>query len=63
MGSKKRFVVLGGPGGALTCRPAGCPMISDRYKAWTVLFGVNRPLTRTLADAAKDAVFRCYTLG
>lgn len=62
MASHKRFVVLGGPGGYLTCRPAGCPMITDRYRRWQRLFTVNRPLTQRTADAAKDAALRCYEL-
>lgn len=60
--SEKRFVVLGGPGGYLSCRPAGCPLIADRYKRWLVLFKVNRPLTLELGNAAKDAVFRRFEL-
>ena len=44
--SPKRFVILGGPGGYLSCRPAGCPMIADRYRHWQRLGTVNRPLTR-----------------
>lgn len=60
--SRKRFVVLGGPGGYLSCRPAGCPMITDRYKRWQVLFTVNRPLTTARADAAKSAALRCFTV-
>lgn len=60
--SRKRFVVLGGPGGYLTCRPAGCPMIRDHYRTWQVLFTVNRPLTWQLAEAAKDEALRCFEL-
>jgi histidinol-phosphate/aromatic aminotransferase/cobyric acid decarboxylase-like protein len=60
--SPRRFVVLGGPGGYRTGRPVGCPMIRDRYRAWQPLFTVNRPLTATMANAAKDAVFRCYEI-
>jgi hypothetical protein len=55
-----RFLVLGGPRGHLSCRPAGCPMITDRYRRWTVLLTVNRPLTPSLAEAAKDAALRRY---
>ena len=58
----KRFVVLGGPGGYLTCRPVGCPMIADQYRRWQPLFTVNRPLSMRLANAAKDAALRCYEL-
>lgn len=58
--STKRMVVLGGPGGYLSVRPAGCPMITDRYKRWQVLFTVNRPYSFRLAEAAKDAALRCY---
>lgn len=41
--SVRRFVVLGGPGGRLTVRPAGCPMLRDQYRRWTVLFTYNLP--------------------
>lgn len=60
MPSRKRFVVLGGPSGHLTCRPAGCPMLADQYRRWQQLFTVNRPLTWQLAEAAKHAALRCY---
>jgi hypothetical protein len=55
-----RFVVLGGPGGYLTCRPLGCPSVKDRYRRWVPLFAVNRPLDTRMANAAKDAALRCY---
>ena len=58
----RRFVVLGGPCGYLTCRPVDCPMIQDRYRAWQPLFTVNRPMTPALAEAAKGAALRCFTL-
>jgi hypothetical protein len=58
--SRKRFVVLGGPRGYLTCRPAGCPMLSDRYARWQPLFTVNRPLTPAMADAAQRAALRVF---
>lgn len=60
--SGKRFLVLGGPRGYLTCRPAGCPMLADRYRGWQVLFKVNRPLTPALADQAKSAALRGWEL-
>lgn len=59
--SSKRFVVLGGPGGYLTCRPAGCPMLRDRYRGWVRLFTVNRPNEPRFTNAAKDAALRCFT--
>lgn len=58
--SPTRCVVLGGPRGYLTVRPVGCPMIADRYRAWTPLFTINRPLTPRLAETAKAAALRCY---
>jgi hypothetical protein len=58
--SRKRFVVLGGPGGYLTCRPAGCPMLRDRYARWQPLFSVNRPLTVAMVDAAQRAALRRF---
>lgn len=60
--SPKRFVVLGGPGGRLSCRPVGCPMIGDRYRRWQVLFHVNRPLTTERVAAAQRAALRIYTV-
>ncbi len=60
--SRSRFIVLGGPGGQMSCRPAGCPMIGDRYRRWQRLFTVNRPLTPARARAAQHAVLRLYTL-
>ena len=59
----RRFVVLGGPRGYLTCRPAGCPMLTDRYRSWQPLFTVNRPLTPELAHAAQHAALRAFELG
>ena len=61
--SPKRFVVLGGPGGHLSCRPVGCPMLTDRYRRWQLLFAVNRPLTPARAHAAQRAALRIYSLG
>jgi hypothetical protein len=60
--SHKRFVVLGGPGGYLACRPAGCPMLKDRYRNWTMLFTVNRPWSLELCRAAQSAALRCFEL-
>jgi hypothetical protein len=60
--SPKRFVVIGGPRGELSCRPIGCPMLSDRYRNWQPLFHVNRPLSPSLIDQAQRAALRHYTL-
>jgi hypothetical protein len=60
--SRKRFVVIGGPGGHLSCRPVGCPMLTDRYRRWQLLFRVNRPLTPARVDAAQRAALRLYTV-
>lgn len=60
--SHKRFIVLGGPGGYLTCRPAGCPMTADRYKGWQPLFKVNRRMTTALASEAKVAALRHWEI-
>lgn len=60
--SPKRFVVIGGPGGWLSCRPVGCPMLTDRCRRWQPLFHVNRPLTPELVDAAQRAALRLYTV-
>lgn len=60
--SPKRFVVIGGPRGELSCRPIGCPMLRDRYRNWQPLFHVNRPLSPRLIDQAQRAALRLYTL-
>jgi hypothetical protein len=59
--SRKRFVVIGGPSGYLSCRPVGWPMLNDRYRRWQLLFRVNRPLTPARVDAAQRAALRLYT--
>lgn len=60
--SPRRFVVIGGPGGQLSCRPVGCPMLADRYGRWQRLFQVNRPLTPSRVAAAQRAALRLYTV-
>jgi len=60
--SPRRFVVIGGPGGQLSCRPVGCPMLGDRYRRWQPLFRVNRPLTPAHVEAAQRAALRSYTV-
>jgi hypothetical protein len=51
--SDKRFELLGGPGGRMTCLPIGDARRNDRYRRWTRLLVVNRPLTMARADAAQ----------
>jgi hypothetical protein len=58
--SSRRFVVIGGPRGELSCRPVGCPMLSDRYRRWQPLFRVNRPITPARIAAAQRAAMRLY---
>lgn len=60
----KRFHVLGGPGGYLTCVPVNSPFIQDggRYARWQRLITVNRPLTPRRADAAKVWALQTHTL-
>jgi len=58
--SRKRFVVIGGAGGYLSCLPVGCPMLNDRYRRWQLLFRVNRPLTPARVDAAQRSALRLY---
>lgn len=60
--SRRRFLVLGGPGGYLTCLAAGDPELGDRYRRWQVLFQVRRPLTPELGRAARGAALRCFEL-
>jgi hypothetical protein len=57
-----RFHVLGGPGGWLTCLPAGDPRQHDRYRSWVVLGTVTRPLTPQRAEQAKAWALRTYRL-
>lgn len=56
----KRCVLLGGPGGYLTCLPAGDARLRDRYRNWQVLMRINRPLSPGLADAAKGWAMRTF---
>jgi hypothetical protein len=58
--SRKRFLVLGGPGGYLATAPAGCDLSDPRWKRWQVLFTVNRPLTTELRQAALAAALRDF---
>jgi hypothetical protein len=60
--SPKRFVIIGGPRGELSCRPVGCPMLADRYRRWQRLATVNRPLSPALADAGKAWALRAFVL-
>lgn len=36
--SRKRFIVLGGPGGYLATAPAGCDLSDPRWRRWQILF-------------------------
>lgn len=58
--SPKRFDVLGGPGGYLTCLPVGDARRHDRYRQWITLASVNRPLTMARADWCKGWVLRNF---
>ena len=58
--SQRRFLLLGGPAGYLTCLRAGDPRLADRYRAWTVLARINRPLSPRLAEAAKAWAVRTF---
>lgn len=61
--SAKRFELLGGPGGCLTCLPVGDPRRGDRYRRWVRLAAVNRPLSPELAGAAKRWALRGLARG
>jgi hypothetical protein len=61
--SAKRFELLGGPGGYLTCLPVGHPRRGDRYRRWVRLATVNRPLSPERADAAKGWALRALARG
>lgn len=58
--SRKRFLVLGGPGGYLATAPAGAHLSDARWTRWQVLFSVNRPMTTQTRDAALGAALRCF---
>jgi hypothetical protein len=51
--STKRFVLLRGPGGWLTCLPVGHHWRETRYGAWDEIARVNAPLDDITATAAK----------
>ena len=59
----KRFYLLGGPRGELNCLPAGSILLQDsRYRQWTILLKINRPLTIARVRYAEQwgvDVFRC----
>jgi len=60
--SRKRFLLLGGPGGYLNCLPAGDPRLHDLYRRWVVLMNIHRPLSPRLVHAAQMwavRTFRC----
>lgn len=46
LGSPRRFVLLGGPGGYLTVLAAGSPLL-EKYGGWTTLLRVNVPRRKT----------------
>lgn len=58
--SQKRFLLLVGEGGYLTCLRAGDPRRQDRYKAWTILATIHRPLTPDLVRQAQLWAVRHY---
>lgn len=56
--SHKRFLLIGGPKGYLSCLPAGDPRLHDYYRRWIVLIKVNRPLSISLCrEAQRWAVY------
>jgi len=61
--SRKRFLLLGGSGGYLSCLPAGDPRLQDSfYRRWVVLMNIHRPLSPRLVRAAQMwavRTFRC----
>jgi hypothetical protein len=58
--SAKRFELLGGPGGYLSCLPMGDARRHDRYRCWSTLLRVNRPMTEALVDCAQRWALRTY---
>lgn len=51
--SNQRWGVLVGPRGDLTCLPVGDPRRKDRYRRWTEILRINRPMTRRLVHEAQ----------
>ena len=41
--SRRRYELIGGPGGYLSIVPAGSPMRTDRYRHWVTLLRVHLP--------------------
>ena len=67
--SRRRYELIGGPGGYLSILPAGSPMRRDRYRQWVTLLRVSlprgmrgRPLTREGADQLKAWALFAYDL-
>lgn len=42
-GSRRRYELIGGPGGYLSIVPAGSPMRTDQYRRWVTLARVHLP--------------------
>jgi hypothetical protein len=47
-GLTRRFVVLLGPGGYITCVPANSSWRRSRYRNWIVLCVIHRPISPEL---------------
>ena len=52
--SRRRYELIGGPGGYLSILPAGSPMRRDRYRHWVTLLRVRVP--RRVARRAEFAL-------
>jgi len=57
-GVTRRFVVMLGPGGYMTCVPANSPWRRSIYRNWIVLCAIHRPISPELVNQAKLWVVR-----
>lgn len=62
MTAARRFELLGGPGGYMTCLPVGDARRHDRYRRFVTLATINRPLTMARAEWAKGWALRTFEL-
>lgn len=69
--SRRRYELIGGPGGYLSIVPAGSPMRTDRYRHWVTLLRVHlpramarkrEPLSREAAGQLKTWALLAYDL-